>query len=969
MKVLVTQNYWLEQHPECVQPSDTMAADDRKVLSYLRQKVEATENHALASVATRVALLSLACVFGGNALSQSADAQDLPVQSGSPIDRVEQLSEGSFADRQQATLEMWRVRDRSRQRVQQAAKHPDPEVAGRAQWILRQWKKGSLPGTPPEVSRLLAKNPGPAGIHQLLLEGQFAAATVAVEESVGTVDFDAIQQRVHLNLMQRFPTYIDVAIKHDRLSEFVKFIDTIASTKEVAVTRVQLMLELGMDIDREGLLPATADTWTEAERIRGEALVLLVLGRNDQAIDVARTGSDQKLVHLCCAIAGRWDEALADALPVARAAEPGSAEHARLWSRVLICADRAADSDALHQAIDELRDADLSDSSSARDLRWQALASHGQIDAAIAMLDQYDPQSSALLAASASRTEHIFQILEKPLEAFDFEIDAWIERALDAQAAIFERDAKLTQLAEPVEELLVLVRCLIMVGRDDLAKTIVARLCQSDIKVGTLRLRDHVLESLRLTGRDDWISEFAILGVEKSLSPIAKNIIARTLPEANTGCLELVMEALALTNRGQTARQRLIDTCDLINGDLPIAVDETAFFKKLHDIAVMPGRAAGRRLANRRPAFATPRIRANMSLVKLFLRHGQAEHANAIIQKLAETGDQQAMLLLAEQELDAGSADLAQVLLESLSQSVLTRTAGVWIGTASGDEIAVKSLIGEWAVARRLGDTQRAGQLQKQIRLSLLTPSTRLRFSIAQYLAERAERGLSIEVYRSLLPMTMFGSEDQTGIYEVARNYAVLVENEDTEQASRWYDLAMTEVIQSGNFRPGAYVSIPLYVRRWMLESAIDQGDELAVKEHIARIMKLDPLDIALAESVLPKMRENGMAELADQTLDQIIEKGDQHCRRFPDDATTANNLAWVAAMNNKHLQTALRLSEQAVYREPESAIYRDTLAEILFRLDRPVEALQVEEACLLDDSTQWHLHKQVQKYREAAGS
>ncbi len=48
---------------------------------------------------------------------------------------VDQLSTGSYSGRQRATLEMWRGRNQSRDRVQQASRHPDAEVAGRAQWI------------------------------------------------------------------------------------------------------------------------------------------------------------------------------------------------------------------------------------------------------------------------------------------------------------------------------------------------------------------------------------------------------------------------------------------------------------------------------------------------------------------------------------------------------------------------------------------------------------------------------------------------------------------------------------------------------------------------------------------------------------------------------------------------------------------------------------------------------------------
>ena len=116
----------------------------------------------------------------------------------------------------------------------------------------------------------------------------------------------------------------------------------------------------------------------------------------------------------------------------------------------------------------------------------------------------------------------------------------------------------------------------------------------------------------------------------------------------------------------------------------------------------------------------------------------------------------------------------------------------------------------------------------------------------------------------------------------------------------------------------------------------------------------------------MPEMREAGMVELADETFTGILDLGIEHAARFPFDATSCNNLAWVAAMNGQRLDEALQLSELAVYVEPDSAIYRDTLAEVLFQLGRKEEALQVEESCVLDDPSQWHLHQQIEKYREA---
>ena len=111
-------------------------------------------------------------------------------------DSLEQLFKKKYSSRQQATLQMWRQRESSRDQVQEAARHPDPEVSQRAKWILRQWRRGSLPDTPPEISRLLQRGDGPAAVQRLLEGGQFTATVVAIEESAGAIDRERIEERV-----------------------------------------------------------------------------------------------------------------------------------------------------------------------------------------------------------------------------------------------------------------------------------------------------------------------------------------------------------------------------------------------------------------------------------------------------------------------------------------------------------------------------------------------------------------------------------------------------------------------------------------------------------------------------------------------------------------------------------------------------------------------------------------------------
>jgi len=881
---------------------------------------------------------------------------------------VDQLSTDSYSSRQRATMEMWRAREESRDRVQRAARDPDPEISGRAQWILRQWRRGSLPGTPPEVSRLLARSQGAAAISQLLVKGEFAAAMIAVEESAGTLERESIGQRIELTMQRRFPTCVHAALKNDRLPQFLEFIDAVADTKEMAVCRVQLMQQMGIDIDAEGLLPKSADGWNEVKRDRILAFVLMTLGRFDQAIGLAEGSSGEDFLYRCRLVAGRWNDAMEDAVAAARVTEVGTVVYAQRWSQAMICADRAGNNEVFQQAINALTSKELSSKelssgevngdSGARDLRWRTLAIHGEIESALEILGQFDPEGAAMLSVDASRAEHAFEILEFPLDQIDGQIIQWVDTAVDMQ-----RESNADEIGQPLNNLLTLTRCLIAVGREDAARAAVQRLCESDLTIGTTRLRYYVLSLLLRTRRSDWIVEFAIPDGEKVLSPVGRSIVSGTLSDSDSASLEVILDALRLILRQSSEPDRLAAACTLIEGEIPEGFDPVTDFKRMYDFAIAARhRTGGRRLTGLAP------IRANMGVVRLFARHGQVEYAAGMLRKLVDSGDLGALLRLAEQELDAGSTDVAMRLFDTLRESVSNQGKATIFGKANGDVVTVQSLIGAWAIARRIGDRRDAEQLLNEIRLSLCSPSTRLRQSVAQYLADRDEQVLAAEVFEKLLPMVVFGNEERTGLFDVARSYCFLVSDTKVDQSARWFDLAICESVASGSYRSGAYVTLPIYVRRWLIEVAIERKDKEAIEQHLDRLMKLDPLDIDLAERILPMMSQAGFDQLAEQTLDKILDAGIRYSRQFPFDAMIANNLAWVAAINGVRLEEALLLSEQAVYQEPDSAIYRDTLAEILFRLNRKQEALQVEEACLFDDPTQWHLHKQIEKYRKAVG-
>lgn len=872
---------------------------------------------------------------------------------------LERLSERDYSTRQHATLQLWRERDASREAVQKAARHDDPEVAARAQWILRQWRRGVLPGTSRDVMRLLGQSESPSSIVRLLEAGRFAAAVAAVEELAGTAQRDAAQQHLAAALQRRFPLYAISAVERDALDDLLRLVDLVATTEALAMCRLELMRQMGIEVDSADVLPSAAETWTARERLRGTITALVLLGRTEEAIQRARSAGDAELLRRCRAWDGRW-EAIADtAASQARQAKGGSLEEATGWSRALAAADRCEAVAIRREAVDHLTSKKAAAGTTALNIRWRSLALHGEFDAALEILHASSPDEAAVVAMAAARPERAFQWLRYPLAEMGQQLDGWIEHALQRQSASDENAP-----TEEVTRLLALMRCLLSVGRESEAWTIADRLSRTSVKVGRLGLREYVLSTLTVTSRKDWVAELAVQPGESSISTASQQSLGRTLPDADITALKILLEAFKELAPEASFRQRLSSVAELIRGEIPPGFDPETDFERLYQQLLQEGSGQFERVGGR--MVFRPRMKLNLNIARLFLRHGQVELGQRCLEQLKMRGSMEAAFLLARAELETGRSETADEMFQEIWRRVDEkgkRLRGLAVG-ASDVEIAVKALAGSCSAAERRGDRERAEELRRRLRLVLCSPSTQLRNAVASHLAEQGEVELARTIYEALLPIAALGELSE--FYDIAGDYATLMHDQGyAAEAARWLDLAVSETMASRSFPALAYVTLPKFVMRWALEAAIERGDADEAQQHTRRILALDPLDIDFAERLLPMMREAGMEQLADATLDRVLDRGLVHAESFPLDATTCNNLAWVAAINGRRLDDALMLSERAVWVEPESAIYRDTLAEILFRLGRRKEALRIEQACLLDDPSQWHLHEQIERFEE----
>ena len=146
----------------------------------------------------------------------------------------------------------------------------------------------------------------------------------------------------------------------------------------------------------------------------------------------------------------------------------------------------------------------------------------------------------------------------------------------------------------------------------------------------------------------------------------------------------------------------------------------------------------------------------------------------------------------------------------------------------------------------------------------------------------------------------------------------------------------------------------------------LDAGKVESALDHIQRFERVRPAGIEIYEHSYPRLVKNGRQDAADALLERCAERMLTHLEKWPEDATSHNNLAWLFARCDVRLDEALSHAQRAVKLSPEASTFLDTLAEIHFRLGHIDEATELAEKCTALDPRQAHYKKQLQRFCEA---
>ncbi len=893
-------------------------------------------------------------------------------------DEVRQrLSSGTFDQRQQAMFEMWRTRLSNREAIAAATADTDPEVSTRAQWILDRWRRGILPETPVDLARQLESMSHWESLQRLLDKGMFAGALIAIDEAKRTGD-QATLTRVATLMQRGFPFYIRMADELGQIELFAELIDRLAITSDLLVSRNQLWATIGKGDMSAAVGPTlpevqgeTPQTLAKAgtDRQRLEVIALAAANRLSDATAAAAKADDPELLRVCQLLQGNWAELANMQAELARGEAAGSDEADRHWAYALVGASRSGNDDLRSEAITALsfresdKDHDSREDAYVR-LRWQVLAMHGEIDAAVAIVEPSQPLIAAELLSQSGRMAEALEMVGVRPDRIDQSVTTLVEEA--HLAARTWSSPQMNNAPEAMQRLVAVARLLFQCGRRELALELYSRGAAFPASEAFAELpiaRAYILQSILRINRPDWLTKVLNQGTESAITGRGRSYLAHVF-EVETETVDSLAMGLGFILK--SSDKPLAEAVfDFLSGEVPERFNPKTDYQRLFDMlsgqaVVQRQPALDQRFRNRMPQ------RITLDFVKLFESHGQFDLAVRTMLENISIGDNAALLTYAETELKAGRPASAREIFQSVWHRLReARQRPSRLNRAEEDaSLAMRAILGEAVSAGRMGDGEEAESLWRLIDLMTCSPSAKMRNAFGETLMEQGFDERAEAIYRTLMPLVAFGSDEGVQFQTVARNFSRALGDRHEKLASEVFDLAIAGTIESTFFYPAGYVLFPTLVHRMKVNAAIAEGDEEEINRQIEALLRLSPMDIDFGENAIKKMRAAGREELAQLTIARIYDAGSKYMQQFPLDIVTGNNLAWVMALSDYRLEDALALSKQTVYFAPDSTVYRDTLAEVLFRLGRVDEAIAIEQACLLDEPGEWHVHEQLQRFR-----
>lgn len=843
---------------------------------------------------------------------------------------VQRLGDDDFATREAASEYLWQAGASARAALEAAARSDDREVAIRASEVLEKVRLGIFADTPADIVQMIQHfhrgnlNQKRAVIGQLRQRKQQTTMFTLIRgETDKTIrqhlarEFITDSRKLTIELIARE----DHAGAEEMLSWSAGVDDSTRSQRDYAA----YLFVSGRLEQKIKELRASNEFQTDEDAVRLLATSLLVQGELREALDVAKLASDKVLQNDLLYRLEDWSSlAKEEQLPDGQLVEKLGAKAAY---RML-----AGDQAGFEAAVAEINALPAKNEEQGW-LIGEALMTVGRWDDAATILRKWDRNSAfQLLAARLKFREALtFAGLEDPSQAA-----TWYGEGAKATAANNQQAWQHFNLG------LRMSRLLRDIGEDDAALELLATQGTAHADPDGLRAYNIFVETLRQGRRELALQRGAKL---MAFDSRASSVMQELFGKNGTIALQWwqILRERSPREEPLVSLQRL-ET--LLDATKPWPLPDTTLEEMAAQAAEALRDKESPRPAARSWAIAElAALRGNKELAKDYLnKSAKFSKGTPDVSALLRLGD-----LLAEEQAwsDAAAAyDIA------------------W----QRDVTAPLPLYLQGRAIVKSGDEERGRQLLRRAKLLPLADSQRRR-----ELAEGLEsRGLIDEAVEQRELVYRFGAggnwagNDDWSFRDAARRIGDHLETTDPRRAALLWERVLFGVMRTNSYfwDRADYVKMFSLVHKVRARGLLKEGKADAALRELDLAVAARQGDVQLVEQLLPELIAAGREAAAEKLFADMFARLAGICEEFPQSALHHNELAWLAARNDRRLDDALTHAQEAVRLRPEAANYIDTLAEVHFRRGDRDKAVALARQLIKREPQNKHFQEQLRRFQ-----
>lgn len=315
-----------------------------------------------------------------------------------------------------------------------------------------------------------------------------------------------------------------------------------------------------------------------------------------------------------------------------------------------------------------------------------------------------------------------------------------------------------------------------------------------------------------------------------------------------------------------------------------------------------------------------------------------------------------------------GATALADVAVATMKKNALSQAVQWWSEAVKADPRQHEWLLKYISACSMMGEEEKARTLEQSRWLRPLAVE-RAGLSYVMVANNLQEQGLLEQAREYGQAAFEMLEPDNPQLLLTARIYAEILQELDDYGRSADVHRAANVSLLTGSESGYPMSVIQHFIAQEFLARAVaelDRGEVESALDRIARFERLRPAGIEICEHTYARLVKNGRQDEANQLFERCSERMLKHLERWPDDAGSHNNLAWMYARCEQRLEEALGHAELAVRLSSGAPTYIDTLAETHFRLGHFDEAIELAEQCVKLDPRHAHYRKQLERFRQA---